>query len=310
MANKGAKGSVDREMARLAGEQKGCISHAQLAALGLSRSAVHARVEAGRLHPRHRGVYAVGHPVLTVAGKRRAALLAHGAGAVLAHATAADHHGLRPSGSPLIHVLIAGDSGRKRQPGIRLHRTRFLPESERTEDDDGLAITTWPRTVLDMAATLRETEDIRVMLDRAIHLCLFDLTALAAVLDAHPSRPGRARLAKVLERDKPTNLTRGKLEQLFLAFCDRHGLPRPLVNHPIALSGHETATVDFCWPAQRVIVETDDRRTHLSPPAFENDRRRDAILASKGWIVLRYTFARLRDEPEAVATELRTLLIS
>lgn len=309
MGDKVDTSKLDRAIARLAEEQKGCISHAQLAGLGLTRSAIYKRVRAGRLHSLHRGVYAVGHPVLTVAGKRRAALLAHGAGAMLAYGTAADHHGLRPSSSPLIHILILGTPGRRQQPGIRLHRTRFLPESERTEDR-GLALTTWPRTVLDMAATLRHLEDVRVMLDRAIHLRIFDLAALQAVLAAHPTRPGRARLASVVERYIPTNLTRGELERVFLRFCERHRLPRPLVNQPIVLSDHETATVDFCWPAQRVIVETDDRRTHLSPTAFENDRRRDAILASKGWIVLRYTYARLRDEPEAVASELRTLLIT
>ena len=275
--------------------------------LGLTRQAIYRRVRAGRLHPLYRGVYAVGHPVLTVAGKRRAALLACGPGAVLSHNTAADHFGLRPSSSATIHVLIASGAGRTRQACIHLHRTRFLPKSERTEEN-GLAVTTWPRTVLDMAATLRHLEDVRVMLDRAVHLRLFDLAALHAVLDAHPSRPGRARLEKVLQRYEPTNLTRGKLERTFLRFCDRHGLPRPLVNHPIALSAHETATVDFCWPAQRVIVETDDRRTHLSPTAFENDRRRDAILTAAGWTILRYTYRRLRDEPEAVAAELGGLL--
>ena len=295
MRVKVAKDSRELAIAKVAERQKGCVSHEQLVELGFTRQAIDRRVRAGRLHPCYRAVYAVGHPVLTVAGKRHAALLAHGPDAVLCGATAADQQALRPSSSPTIHVLIASDAGRARQSGIRLHRTRFLPDSERTVKD-GLAITTWPRTVLDMAATLPHLEDIRVMLDCAVQLRLFDLTALHAVVDAHPSRPGRARLAKVLERYEPTNLTRSRLEQVFLAFCDRHRLPRPLVNHPIALSGHETATVDFCWPAQRVIVETDDRTTHLSPTAFENDRRRDAILTAAGWTVLRYTYQRLREE--------------
>lgn len=307
MGVKVAQPGIDRAIARLAEEQQGSVSHEQLVQLGLTRWAISARVRAGRLHRRHWGVYSVGHQVLTVKGKRRAALLAHGAGAVLSHATAADLWGLRPTSSPVVDVLVANRSGRARQAGIRLHSTLFLPDPERTTHE-GLAVTTWPRTVLDMAAILRDSEDIRVMLDRAVHLRLFDLAALRAVVDSHPSRPGRARLARVLERYTPTNLTRGKLEREFFAFCRRHRLPRPLVNQPISLSGHEAATVDFCWPTARVALETDDLLTHLTPTAFENDRRRDAILAADGWTVVRCTASRLRGEPHVVAGELRTLL--
>ena len=44
--------------------------------------------------------------------------------------------------------------------------------------------------------------------------------------------------------------TRSAFEDRFLAFCQRYGLPRPLVNHSI--NGYE---VDIYFEAERVIVE-------------------------------------------------------
>jgi len=70
-------------VARWAAEQHGVITLAQLHACGLDRAAVLRRVRAGTLHPVHRGVYAVGHPALTLTGRFVAAVLACGDGASL-----------------------------------------------------------------------------------------------------------------------------------------------------------------------------------------------------------------------------------
>ena len=56
---------LDRAIAELAGRQHGVVARRQLAALGLGRKAIEYRLRAGRLHAVHRGVYAVGHTVLT-----------------------------------------------------------------------------------------------------------------------------------------------------------------------------------------------------------------------------------------------------
>ena len=55
-----------------------------------------------------------------------AAVLAAGTDAALSHATAGGAWELRPLGAGLIHVTIPGDGGRKRRPGIRIHRSRTL----------------------------------------------------------------------------------------------------------------------------------------------------------------------------------------
>jgi hypothetical protein len=73
----------DRRVAELALGQWGVVSVAQLRALGLDKDAVQRRERAGRLHRLHRGVYAVGQTVLRSEGRRLAAVLACGDGAVL-----------------------------------------------------------------------------------------------------------------------------------------------------------------------------------------------------------------------------------
>ena len=88
-----------------------------------------------------------------------------------------------------------------------------------------------------------------------------------------------------------------------LALCLRASLPEPECNQRIA--GHR---VDFAWRSQRLIVETDGGRAHLTAAAFENDRRRDVDLLVAGWRVARFTWAMVRDEPHLVAARLAQLL--
>ena len=64
----------------------------------------------------------------------------------------------------------------------------------------------------------------------------------------------------------------------------RRRIPEPVKEHPI---GRYVA--DFCWPDQRLIVETDGWGTHGHRLAFERDRIRDAELAVRDLVVIRVT---------------------
>ncbi|HEX5899749.1 MAG TPA: type IV toxin-antitoxin system AbiEi family antitoxin domain-containing protein, partial [Solirubrobacteraceae bacterium] len=66
----------------------GVLSLDELCACGLSRNAVMNRVRNGRLHPLHRGVYAVGHANVPLEGRFLAAVKACRP-AVLSHFSAA-----------------------------------------------------------------------------------------------------------------------------------------------------------------------------------------------------------------------------
>jgi hypothetical protein len=77
---------VERQIAGLAGAQHGVVSRRQLLALGISGSVIARRVDTGRLHTVHRGVYTVGHTVLGKHGRWIAAVLACGPHAALGYA--------------------------------------------------------------------------------------------------------------------------------------------------------------------------------------------------------------------------------
>ena len=81
-------------IARVAARQHGVISHGQLREAGLIGRRINRAVEAGRLFPVHRAVFAVGHNGISEAGRMLAAVLACGEGSVVSHGTAAFLWGL------------------------------------------------------------------------------------------------------------------------------------------------------------------------------------------------------------------------
>jgi very-short-patch-repair endonuclease len=185
-------------------------------------------------------------------------------------------------------------------PRIRVHRSRTLDALHDVVHRDGLPVTSPMRTLLDLADVLSPHRLERVC-HRAEHLRILDAAALLT-----PS-PGRRSIALThaiegLARRSP-EITRTELEERFLALTAEHGLPRPQVNARVC--GYE---VDFYWPAERLVVETDGRATHLTPTAFEEDRRRDAVLQVAGHRVVRFTYGQVVWESSRVADVLRGLL--
>jgi hypothetical protein len=72
-------------VARLAERDWGVLTVEELRACGLTDREIALRARRGRLHRRHRGVFAVGHANLTLPGRFMAAVKACGPGALLSH---------------------------------------------------------------------------------------------------------------------------------------------------------------------------------------------------------------------------------
>ena len=277
--------ATDAEIAALAGCQHGVVTRSQLLALGMGDGAISRIARAGRLHRLYRGVFAVGHTVLTVEGRWMAATLA--TGGVLSHATAAAAWDLRPSSAGTIYVTVPGDPGRRRRAGVKVHRSRTL-EARDVVRHRGIPITTPARTIIDLARMLKG-RPLEQLLDRAEHRNLVDFADLQR-------GPIPTSLQAVLSRYTATTPTRSELEERFLQLCDDHGIPRPQTN--LIIEGHE---VDFVWRDKRLIVEVDGYAYHRSPTAFEADRERDVTLALAGWQVRRFTWTQITQRPGWVA---------
>src|SRR3954451_14626305 len=134
----------------LARRQHDVIAREQLLALGFSSDAIKHRVLRGRLHPVHRGVYAVGRPQLSRLGEWMAAVLACGPGAALSHASAAALWEIRPDRRGPLHVSVPVATY-PRRPGIAVHRRIALAESDLTRRH-GIPVTTPLCTLVDLAA--------------------------------------------------------------------------------------------------------------------------------------------------------------
>jgi very-short-patch-repair endonuclease len=279
--------ATDAQIASLATAQHGVITRAQLLALGMSNTAISRSGRVGRLHRLYYGVYAVGHRVLTREGRWMAAVLAAGEAAVVSHATAATAWELRPPGAGAIHVTVPGDNGRKRRPGIRIHRSTTLTPHD-TTTWRGIPITAPARTLIDLATTLTGPP-----LERALDLA--DQDGLVDFAELR-SRPTPRSLQAPLSRYAAPAFTRSELERRFFRLCDKHRLPRPTSN--TIIEGQE---VDFVWRDARLVVEVDGYRYHRSPSKFEDDRARDVHLTLGGWTVLRFTWTQVKGRPAWVA---------
>jgi hypothetical protein len=254
----GAQPASDLVIAALAGSQYGVVAHAQLVEAGLTRREIGARLQAGRLHPLHRGVYAVGHRVLKVEGRWMAAVLAAGEGAVLSHRPAAALWDLCPVPHGAIHVTIPGDSGRERRAGLKIHRSITLTPTE-TAVHRGIPVTTATRTIIDLARTTKGRR-LEALIDRA------DFHGFIHFAELRKANP--ASIKAVLENYRPAP-TKSELEEALVRLCDDHDIPRPEINARI-----EGYTVDAVWRDLALAVEVDGYRYHRAAQVRDRPRAR------------------------------------
>jgi very-short-patch-repair endonuclease len=276
---------------RVGAAQWGPIDHLQLRDCGVDKRATSRLVASGHLHPKYRGVYAVGHPNLPVEGELTAALLAAGPGAALSHATAAWWWGLVERQPPVIEISVP--SRREPVPGIRLHHPRDL----KTTHHRRLPITPVIQTLLDYAATT-SVHRVRRALAEAEYLERVDLDDVRPALGR--GRPGSATLRKALDTHQPElAMTKSRLERKFLALCRTHGLPTPEVNAKFC--GYK---VDALFREQLVAVELDGLKGHRTRAQRESDYQRDLVLRKHGYTVIRYTWWQVTGRPKEVAADL------
>jgi very-short-patch-repair endonuclease len=288
----------------LAARQHWVITRAQLLRLGYSADAIKHRVNAGRLHPIWRGVYAVGRPRPGRHGLWMAAVLACGPQAFLSHASAAALVEMVPATNGPVDLSVRSARCPRARAGIRIHRRRGLTDADVTRHL-GIPVTGPALTLLDLAPSLS-----RDQLERAIGEAdkrdLIDPESLRQELERFAGLRGIAAMRETLDR-RTFTLTDSELERRFLPLARDAGLPAPRTQ--LRLNGFR---VDFFWPQLGLVVETDGLRYHRTPAQQANDRLRDQTHAAAGLTPLRFTRAQVTYDPDhvrrtlaAVATRLR-----
>jgi len=167
---------------------------------------------------------------------------------------------------------------------------------------EGIPMTALPRTLLDLAATVR-FDWLEKMVERSEELGLFDLRAVEELLGRTVGHHGHKRLRQAIALYTPSSFTRSELEKRFLELVIAAGLPQPRTNY--VEHGFE---LDCYWPEHRFAVELDVFETHGTRAAVERDRKRQEDLLLMGIQMTRVTGPRLQCEPEEVIRRVARLL--
>ena len=262
----------------------------------MGKRAIYYAVRTGRLFRVYRGVYAVGHPPIHPIERAAAAVLACGPRAALSHGSAMTLWGYWRRWDEPFEVMLAGD---RRPRGIRTHRCSTLLGRD-VVVHHGIRVTSRARTLLDMAPRIRPKSLTRFVND-ARRARLLTLADLADVATRNPAHPGARALMK--EAQNPHNPTRSEGEDSFPAWCERYGLPTPIMD--TILHGFE---VDAYFPQERLVVELDGWPFHRDRNKFESDRDQDATLLAQRIATVRITYDRLESDPDREAARLHAIL--
>jgi hypothetical protein len=284
-----------REAWALAEKQHAVVSRDQLREVGYTREAIDHRIRMGRLHPLHRGIYAVGRANVTDHGRWMAAVLAC-PGSVISHSSAAALWRMGFEKRDLVELSLPSSSRRCR-PGLEIHQRPSLKKRDLTREY-GIPVTTPTQTLIDMSLRL-DRLGVERMINEADKYNLAHPPGIRRALEVRAGEPGVAKLRFILDR-RTFRLTREELERRFLPLVAKAGLPVPLTGRFV-----NEFEVDFYWPDLGLVVETDGLRYHRTPAEQAWDRLRDQTHTAAGLTPLRFTHEQVRYEPEHVLAILR-----
>ncbi len=232
-------------------------------------------------------------------------------GSVISRRSAAIVHAFelpRPSDG-LVHVTANAGRG-QHLPGVSVHETRWLPKADIQVVGAGLLVTSPARTIIDLAAELRAAR-LRHLIQRQVVAQKPSAPELHAcfVATARRGRKGIALVRKLLiELFDAQPLPESELElRVFMGLRTEGIVDLNTQFRPPWFDGVR-GIVDFAHHPAKVIIEADGRRWHATEQAMADDRRRDRLASSQGWVVLRVSWTEVVGRPAATFSELAAVI--
>ncbi|MET8266350.1 DUF559 domain-containing protein [Micromonospora arida] len=238
---------------------------------------------------------------------RRAALAYVDGRGALSRLTALDVWGLRrqPPAEPVYLDLPRGSGLRDRPHLVVAHRSDFAVAPPQVVTRGELPVTRLDRTLVDCWPLLPPI-DRSSLLIRAVNDRMTTPRRLAAALAEVARMPDRGALSGLLDR-----LGAGCRSPLEIWGHDHvftgPGMPT-FIRQARVQVGARTIYLDMFAEAERVNIELDGTTSHGDPAEREIDLRRDALLATVGIVVVRFSHRRLTTDPVQVRQETLAIL--
>jgi very-short-patch-repair endonuclease len=221
--------------------------------------------------------------------RERGALMSTGCGASLSHLSALRRWKLLDLAEQ-VHITVPAKRNPRGCDSIVTHRATRYPPVVRlnglvTVDAATAVVTSWP---------LLAGPDQRGPAITAVRERLVTATDLGVTLERHQRLSGRQRLvdlAGLLADGCESELEIWGYREVF----DHPGLRHAVRQKKISVAG-VTYRLDHAYEDERVVVEMDGQAYHSTPEQRERDTRRDAALATRGWLTLRYSYRRLHND--------------
>lgn len=295
-------------IARIAARSHGVFTRQEALAAGLTRHELDHALASGRYEHLFESVYAHAGVPRTLEMQQASACKWAGEKAALSHRSSLAEYGLAEVKAERIELTSAGR--RCKSVLYLVHRTDYLP-AHHLRRRDGRQFTDVARTLFDAGAVVRK-RTVRAAVTEAMQRKLTSRKELLGRLVEHGGRGRRGCgvLRQVLKEIDPL-IDKGEsaLEALMVTNVWSGDLPRPEVQYRLRVNGRGYR-LDFAYPRIKLGIEADSIREHGGPGGFDRDRVRDDELAAAGWLVLRFTWRQVHNEPEWVIGIIRETIAS
>ena len=225
-------------------------------------------------------------------------------GGVLSHASALSAWLVLPKEGP-VHVSVPAGRRALRRPGLTVHRVQALA----IDRLGPYPVTSLPRAVVDTwdvahrgTPNRRQREQARAVVIETLRGRRVSVSELRDEVSRRPALSGRRGLSRLIDLVAQGCQSELEIWGVRNVLCGP-GMPHVVHQHPVPLPWG-TVHLDAAVPELKVAIELDGAAFHGSAAARERDTRRDAALAARGWVVLRFSYRRLTHDPEGCRREI------
>jgi hypothetical protein len=282
----------------LAIRQHGLLTRAQLLSFGINDMTMYRRARNGLWQRTLPAVYVMHSGPITLEQHRIAASLYGGEQSQITGLSALTWYGFRyVPPNDIIFILVPHEVHRRSAGYVRVQRTRELDVNAR--HDDLYVVCSPARAVVDACRESRDPRAVRAIVAESIQRGFCRLGRLENEI----RRAGRSRTALVRAAfDEVAHGVRSAPEGDLRGVLNKSKILPPLMWNPALCTadGQRLPCPDGWLADVGIALEVDSREYHFSPDGWRQTLDRHNRLAQHGILVLHFTPAQIRDDPDGV----------